>query len=104
MGVKVWPEVYFAAGDALASAAAIAANDERVGQVLICTPDKDLGQCVAGNGVVQLERRRDILRDEAGVIEKFGVRPATRSARRGPRLKVRGLKGPFFHLVCPLFS
>src|ERR1700704_5487367 len=75
MGVKVWPEVYFEADDALASAAAKAANDERVGQVLICTPDKDLGQCVAGTRVVQLDRRRDILRDEAGVVEKFGVRP-----------------------------
>src|SRR6478609_7758565 len=75
MGVKVWPEVYFEADDALASAAAKAANDERVRQVLICTPDKDLTQCVAGNRVVQLDRRRDILRDEAGVVEKFGVRP-----------------------------
>jgi 5'-3' exonuclease len=75
MGVKVWPEVYFEADDALASAAAKAAGDERVGQVLICTPDKDLAQCVAGNRVVQLDRRRDILRDEAGVVEKFGVRP-----------------------------
>jgi 5'-3' exonuclease len=75
MGAKVWPEVYFEADDALASAAAKAANDDRVGQVLICTPDKDLSQCVAGNRVVQLDRRRDILRDEAGVVEKFGVRP-----------------------------
>lgn len=75
MGVMVWPEVYFEADDALASAAAKAANDERVGQVFICTPDKDLGQCVAGNRVVQLDRRRDIVRDEAGVVEKFGVRP-----------------------------
>jgi len=75
MGVKVWPEVYFEADDALASAAAKAAGDERVGQVLICTPDKDLAQCVAGRRVVQLDRRRDILRDEAGVMEKFGVRP-----------------------------
>lgn len=75
MGIKVWPEVYFEADDALASAAAKAAADERVGQVFICTPDKDLSQCVAGNRVVQLDRRRDILRDEAGVVEKFGVRP-----------------------------
>jgi len=75
MGVKVWPEVYFEADDALASAAAKAASDERVGQVFICTPDKDLAQCVAGKRVVQLDRRRDILRDEAGVLEKFGVRP-----------------------------
>jgi 5'-3' exonuclease len=75
MGVKVWPEVYFEADDALASAAAKAASDERVGQVFICTPDKDLAQCVAGKRVVQLDRRRDILRDETGVVEKFGVRP-----------------------------
>jgi 5'-3' exonuclease len=75
MGVLVWPEVYFEADDALASAAANAAKDDRVGQVLICTPDKDLSQCVVGTRVVQLDRRRDILRDEAGVVEKFGVRP-----------------------------
>lgn len=75
MGVRVWPEVYFEADDALASAAAKAANDDRVGQVLICTPDKDLSQCVIGKRVVQLDRRRDILRDEAGVVEKFGVKP-----------------------------
>jgi len=75
MGVKVWPEVYFEADDALASAAAKAARDERVNQAFICTPDKDLAQCVAGKRVVQLDRRREILRDEAGVIEKFGVRP-----------------------------
>jgi 5'-3' exonuclease len=75
MGVLVWPEVYFEADDALASAAAQAAKDKRVGQVLICTPDKDLSQCVVGTRVVQLDRRRDILRDEAGVVEKFGVQP-----------------------------
>jgi 5'-3' exonuclease len=75
MGIKVWPEVYFEADDALASAAAKAAQDAAVRQVFICTPDKDLAQCVAGKRVVQLDRRRDILRDEAGVVEKFGVRP-----------------------------
>ena len=75
MGVKVWPMVYFEADDALAAAAAKAALDERVNQVLICTPDKDLSQCVRGTRVVQLDRRRDILRDEAGVVEKFGVKP-----------------------------
>jgi len=77
MGVVVWPMVYFEADDAMASAAANAAKDERVGQVLICTPDKDLAQCVVGTRVVQLDRRRDILRDEAGVVEKFGVRPGS---------------------------
>jgi 5'-3' exonuclease len=75
MGVKVWPEVYFEADDALASAAANAAKDAAVKQVFICTPDKDLAQCVAGKRVVQLDRRREILRDEAGVVEKFGVKP-----------------------------
>ena len=75
MGVVVWPMVPFEADDALASAAAKAAQDERVQQVLICTPDKDLSQCVVGTRVVQLDRRREILRDEAGVIAKFGVKP-----------------------------
>jgi len=75
MGVKVWPMVEFEADDALASAASNASRDERVTQVLICTPDKDLSQCVVGTRVVQLDRRRNITRDEAGVMEKFGVRP-----------------------------
>lgn len=75
MGVLVWPMVYYEADDALASAAAKAAQDDRVQQVLICTPDKDLTQCVASTRVVQLDRRRDILRDEAGVVAKFGVKP-----------------------------
>jgi 5'-3' exonuclease len=75
MGVVVWPMTYFEADDALASAAGKAAADERVKQVLICTPDKDLAQCVVGTRVVQLDRRRNILRDEAGVEEKFGVKP-----------------------------
>jgi 5'-3' exonuclease len=75
MGVVVWPMVYYEADDALSSAAAKAALDDRVSQVIICTPDKDLGQCVVDNRVVQLDRRRDILRDEAGVVAKFGVQP-----------------------------
>ena len=75
MGVVVWPMVYFEADDALASAAAKGARDDRVRQVIICTPDKDLGQCVVGTRVVQLDRRRDILRDESGVVAKFGVKP-----------------------------
>jgi 5'-3' exonuclease len=75
MGVMVWPMVYFEADDALASAAAKGAQDERVRQVIVCTPDKDLAQCVTGTRVVQLDRRRDILRDEAGVVAKFGVKP-----------------------------
>jgi 5''-3'' exonuclease (including N-terminal domain of PolI) len=75
MGVVVWPMVYFEADDALASAAAKAAQDERVKQVFICTPDKDLSQCVVGSRVVQLDRRREILRDETGVLARFGVKP-----------------------------
>src|ERR1043166_7644707 len=75
MGIVVWAMVYFEADDALASAAGKAARDERVRQVLICTPDKDLSQCVVGSRVVQLDRRHDVLRDEAGVVAKFGVLP-----------------------------
>jgi 5'-3' exonuclease len=75
MGVVVWRMVYFEADDALAAAAHKAAADERVRQVIICTPDKDLSQCVVGTRVVQLDRRREVVRDEAGVIEKFGVKP-----------------------------
>jgi len=75
MGVMVWPMVRFEADDALASAAGKAAQDDRVKQVFICTPDKDLSQCVVGTRVVQLDRRRNILRDEDGVVAKFGVKP-----------------------------
>lgn len=77
IGITVWPMVEFEADDALASAAAIAAADERVNQVIICTPDKDLGQCVVGTKIVQLDRRKNLVRDEAGVIAKFGVAPAS---------------------------
>lgn len=75
MGVVVWPMVEFEADDALASAAHKAAKDRRVEQVLICTPDKDLGQCVLGKRVVQVDRMRNIVRDEDGVVAKFGVKP-----------------------------
>lgn len=75
MGVVVWPMVYYEADDALAAAAAKSTLDERVRQVIICTPDKDLSQCVVGSRVVQLDRRRDAVRDEAGVVSKFGVNP-----------------------------
>lgn len=75
MGVLVWPMVEFEADDALASAAAKAAREEEVRQVIICTPDKDLGQCVSGTRVVQLDRRRGIVRDETEVEAKFGVKP-----------------------------
>ncbi|HEY6305258.1 MAG TPA: 5'-3' exonuclease H3TH domain-containing protein [Candidatus Angelobacter sp.] len=75
MGVLVWPMVEFEADDALASAAAKAAKDAQVKQVLICTPDKDLSQCVVGTRVVQLDRMRGVMRDESGVVAKFGVKP-----------------------------
>lgn len=75
MGVVVWAMVEFEADDALAAAALKAADDERVGQVIICTPDKDLGQTVRGSKIVQLDRRRETIRDEAGIVEKFGVKP-----------------------------
>ena len=77
MGVVVWPMVEFEADDALAAAADLAARDPRVTQVIICTPDKDLAQCVRGTRVVQLNRRTRETRDEAGVIAKFGVPPAS---------------------------
>lgn len=75
MGVVVWPMVDLEADDALASAAAIAADDEAVDQVVICTPDKDLGQCVDGGRVVQLDRRKRVVYDEEAVKAKFGVPP-----------------------------
>ncbi len=75
LGVVVWPMIEFEADDALAAAASKAENDPRVDRVYICTPDKDLAQMVRGTRVVQLDRRRDIVRDEAGVITKFGVGP-----------------------------
>ena len=75
MGLTVWPEVEFEADDALAAAAEKAAADPSVGRVLICTPDKDLAQCVRGERVVQLNRRTNVVMDEAGVVKKFGVLP-----------------------------
>jgi 5'-3' exonuclease len=76
-GVVVWPMIEFEADDALAAGAVAAARDPRVGRVIICTPDKDLAQCVRGTRVVQLNRRTRVTRDEAGVIQKFGVPPAS---------------------------
>jgi 5'-3' exonuclease len=77
MGVVVWPMVEFEADDALAAAAeALDANDD-VDRVIICTPDKDLAQSVRGTRVVQLNRRTRELRDEAGVITRFGVPPSS---------------------------
>ena len=74
-GFVVWPMVEFEADDALAAAAVAAARDARVEQVVICTPDKDLAQCVRGTRIVQLNRRTNVTLDESGVIKKFGVPP-----------------------------
>jgi 5'-3' exonuclease len=76
-GIIVWPMVEFEADDALAAVAAAADQDARVERVIICTPDKDLAQCVRGTRVVQLNRRTRVTIDEAGVIQKFGVTPAS---------------------------
>ncbi|MDP6454036.1 MAG: 5'-3' exonuclease H3TH domain-containing protein [SAR202 cluster bacterium] len=75
MGIVVWPMVEFEADDALATAAARWADDDRVEQVVICSPDKDLCQMVSGQRVVCLDRRRNIVLDSDGVVEKFGVKP-----------------------------
>ena len=77
MGVVVWAMEKFEADDALASAAHLAAQDPAVEQVVICTPDKDLSQCVRGRRVAQLDRRRREIRDEEGVVKRFGVGPAS---------------------------
>jgi 5'-3' exonuclease len=76
-GIVLWPMVEFEADDALAAAAVAAAEDKRVERVIICTPDKDLAQCVRGKRIVQLNRRTRVTIDEAGVIQKFGVSPAS---------------------------
>ena len=76
LGVGVWPMVELEADDALASAAAVAANDPEVKQVVICTPDKDLAQCVVGDRVVQLDRRKDTVTDEAGVWANLASHPS----------------------------
>jgi 5'-3' exonuclease len=77
LGVAVWPMIEFEADDALAAAAVAAAADPRVDRVLICTPDKDLAQCVRGTRVLQVNRRTREMRDEAAVVTKFGVPPAS---------------------------
>ena len=74
LGVAVFPMVEYEADDALGAAAALAAADDRVERVWICTPDKDLGQCVGGR-VVQLDRRKQVVLDADGVKDKFGVWP-----------------------------
>jgi len=76
-GIVVWPMVEFEADDALAAAATAAGQDARVEHVIICTPDKDLAQCVRGTRIVQLNRRTQVTLDEAGIVQKFGVPPAS---------------------------
>jgi 5'-3' exonuclease len=76
MGVAVWPMTELEADDALAAAARIACDDQRVQKVCIWTPDKDLAQCVQGDRVVQVDRKTKTIRDAAAVREKFGVEPA----------------------------
>jgi len=77
MGVRVWPMVELEADDALAGAAASLGKLAKVGRIYLCTPDKDLAQCVRDDRVVQLDRRARSVRNEAGVIEKFGVPPSS---------------------------
>ncbi len=77
LGVPVWAMVEFEADDALAAGAAMAAGDGRVDQVIICTPDKDLAQCVVDERVVQFDRRKERIIDADGVRHKFGVPPAS---------------------------
>ena len=74
-GIVVWPMVEFEADDALAAAAVLAVRDPHVERVIICTPDKDLAQCVKGSRIVQLNRRTRVIVDEPGVVKKFGVSP-----------------------------
>jgi len=76
-GVVVWPMVEFEADDALASGAVAGAADPRVSRVIICTPDKDLAQCVSGTRIVQLNRRTRTILDEAAIVQKFGVLPGS---------------------------
>lgn len=76
-GIVVWPMVEFEADDALSAAAVAAARDPQVERVVICTPDKDLAQCVQGSRIVQLNRRTGVIMDEPGVVKKFGVSPTS---------------------------
>ncbi|MEI6298562.1 MAG: 5'-3' exonuclease H3TH domain-containing protein [Actinomycetota bacterium] len=77
LGIPVWPMVKYEADDGLAAGALIASLDDRVDQVQMITPDKDLGQCVVGNRIVQYDRRNDLIVNETAIIEKFGVGPAS---------------------------
>jgi 5'-3' exonuclease len=74
-GIVVWPMVEFEADDAIAAAALAASKDNDVTRVIICTPDKDLAQCVSGTRIVQMNRRKRVTLDESGIVQKFGVSP-----------------------------
>jgi 5'-3' exonuclease len=77
LGITVWPMVEFEADDALATAARRFQDQSEVGQIVLCSPDKDLAQLVSGNRVVYWDRRRNIIYDEEAVLEKFGVAPGS---------------------------
>ncbi len=85
LGVAVWPMVEFEADDALAAASALASQSPEVDRVVICTPDKDLAQCVRGTRVVQMIRRTRTIRDEAAIVAKFGGAPRIDSRLSGAR-------------------
>jgi len=77
LGIVLWPMVAFEADDAIGAAATLFAEDERVERILVCTPDKDMAQLVRGDRVVLWDRRRNVIYDDAGVHEKWGVPPAS---------------------------
>ena len=76
-GVVIWPMVEFEADDAMAAGAFASARDQRVERVILCTPDKDLAQCVSGTRIVQFNRRTRTILDEVAIVEKFGVSPGS---------------------------
>ncbi len=92
LGIPTWPMIEFEADDALAAAAAAAARDPRVERVFICTPDKDLAQCVRGTRVVQMDRRTRTIRDEAGIVDEVrraaGLDPGLPCAGRRQRRRL----------------
>ena len=91
-GIVVWPMVEFEADDAIAAAVIAASKEKSVTRVIICTPDKDLAQCVSGTRIVQLNRRTRVTLDESGVMQKFGVSPDSRLPRSSRRCR-RWLSG-----------
>jgi len=102
-GIVVWPMVEFEADDALAAAAVAVARDAHVEHVIICTPDKDLAQCVRGTRVVQLNRRTRVTLDEQGVFRKFGVSPAS-IPDRAPDSGAATSRRQFFSLPVPALT